>query len=92
MLLNTLIGITKQIRTRIDNIHMTKDELNYIADKISKALIEELDTKFQFGPPIDEFEDSEQGLLTELAQAMTQLDYNLQQENYVKCDKLQKKY
>ncbi len=69
---------------------MTKDELNYIADRISKALIEELDAKFQFGPPVDEFEDSEQGLLAELAQAMTQLDYNLQQEDYAKCDELQK--
>ena len=33
---------------------MTNDELDYIADRISEALIKELDSKFQFGLPIDE--------------------------------------
>tara|TARA_R110002050_G_scaffold233224_2_gene369041 strand:+ start:363 stop:611 length:249 start_codon:yes stop_codon:yes gene_type:complete len=70
---------------------MTNDELDYIADRISEALIKELDSKFQFGLPIDEYQDDEQGLLAELAQAMTQLDYNLQRENYAKCEELQKK-
>ena len=36
-------------------------------------------------------EDDEQELLAELAQAMTQLDYNLQKENYEKCKELQDK-
>jgi len=66
---------------------MTKDELNYIADKISKALIKELDTKFQFGPP--EMVEEEE-LLTELAGAMTALDYNLKIENYSACERLKK--
>jgi len=66
---------------------MTKDELNYIADKISKALIKELDTKFQFGLP--EMVEEEE-LLTELAGAMTALDYNLKIENYSACERLKK--
>jgi len=87
VLSNTLTGITKQIRIKNDNTYMTKDELNYIADKISKALIKELDTKFQFGPP--EMVEEEE-LLTELAGAMTALDYNLKIENYSACERLKK--
>tara|TARA_B110000444_G_scaffold15071_1_gene12990 strand:+ start:1499 stop:1738 length:240 start_codon:yes stop_codon:yes gene_type:complete len=66
---------------------MTKDELNHIADEISKALIKELDKKFQFGPP--EMVEEEE-LLTELAGAMTALDYNLKIENYSACERLKK--
>ena len=33
-------------------------------------------------------QDKEQGLLTELAEAMTALDYNLKQENYPRCAEL----
>jgi hypothetical protein len=83
VLLNTPTGITKQIRIKNDNINMTEHEMNYIADKISKALIKELDTKFQFGPP--EIVEEEEELLTELAGAMTALDYNLKIENYSAC-------
>jgi len=36
-------------------------------------------------------DDEEQSLLTDLATYMTQLDFNLQQENYTKCDELKKK-
>jgi|TARA_B110000967_G_scaffold28179_1_gene26181 hypothetical protein len=65
---------------------MTEKEMNYIADKISKSLIQELDTKFQFGP-IDSV-DEEQDLLAELASAFTALDYNLETENYAACERL----
>ena len=65
---------------------MTEKEMNYIADKISKALIQELDTKFQFGP-IDSV-DEEQDLLAELASAFTALDYNLEAEIYAACERL----
>jgi ribosome-associated translation inhibitor RaiA len=88
VLLNTLTGITKQIRIKNDNINMTEHEMNYIADKISKALIKELDTKFQFGPP--EIVEEEEELLTELAGAMTALDHNLKIENYSACERLKK--
>ena len=33
-------------------------------------------------------QDKEQRLLTELAEAMTALDYNLKQENYLRCGEL----
>jgi hypothetical protein len=36
-------------------------------------------------------EDEEQTLLAELAQLMTQLDYNLQIEEYSKCEVIKKK-
>jgi len=85
---NTLTGITKQIRIQNDNISMTENEMNYIADRISKSLIKELDTKFQFGPP--DLIDEEEELLTELAGAMTALDYNLEMENYSACERLKK--
>ena len=62
--------------------------MNYIADKISKSLIQELDTKFQFGP-IDSV-DEEQDLLAELASAFTALDYNLETENYAACEVLKR--
>jgi|TARA_B110000444_G_C18241252_1_gene323177 hypothetical protein len=35
-------------------------------------------------------QDEEQKLLTDLAEAMTSLDYNLKQENYTRCAQLQK--
>jgi protein-arginine kinase activator protein McsA len=67
---------------------MTDDEIQRLAKAVAKIVLSGLldQTGVSF---IDEQE--EQDLLTELAQAMTQLDYNLQKENYEKCKELQDK-
>ena len=73
---------------------MTEQEMDYIADRIASRLIAFMEdqavnvySSSAFDGPVDE----EQQLLADLAKAMTELDYNLQQENYSKCDKLKKK-
>ena len=73
---------------------MTEQEMDYIADRIASRLISFMEDQVAgayassvFDGPVDE----EQRLLADLAKAMTELDYNLQQENYSKCDKLKKK-
>ena len=67
---------------------MKDDEIQRLAKAVAKMVLDGLldNTGVSF---IDEQE--EQDLLTELAQAMTQLDYNLQKENYEKCKELQDK-
>jgi protein-arginine kinase activator protein McsA len=67
---------------------MTDDEIQRLAKAVAKIVLSGLldQTGVSF---IDEQE--EQDLLTELAQAMTQLDYNFQKENYEKCKELQDK-
>ncbi len=68
--------------------------MNYIADRIASRLIAFMEdqavnvySSSVFDGPVDE----EQQLLADLAKAMTELDYNLQQEDYSKCDKLKRK-
>jgi len=74
--------------------NMNEQEMNYIADRIASRLIAFMENQAvnvysssTFDGPVDE----EQQLLADLAKAMTELDYNLQQEDYSKCDKLKKK-
>jgi|TARA_R100001198_G_scaffold25519_1_gene13292 hypothetical protein len=78
----------------MNNDNMNEQEMNYIADRIASRLIAFMENQAvnvysssTFDGPVDE----EQQLLADLAKAMTELDYNLQQEDYSKCDKLKKK-
>ncbi len=68
---------------------MTEKEIEKIAQRVAELVITELlyhaDT---FAVPI---QTTEEQLLAELASAMTQLDFELQRENYEKCKKLQDK-
>ena len=65
---------------------MTNNEIEKIALRVSELVLEGI-----LKGSIVTTEEDEQGLLTQLAQAMTQLDYNLQKENYEKCKELQDK-
>jgi len=79
-----------------DNIYMTNKEIEKLADLIAKLVIknmpemkieivdDEQDWKFT----LDD-EEEEISLLTQLAKAMTELDFNLKNENYLKCQELQ---
>ena len=69
---------------------MTDKELNKLADFISKRIIKEMNKMFQFSEH-DPEEAEEQKLLAELATAMTELDYNLEKENYDQCERLKNK-
>ena len=69
---------------------MTDKELNKLADFISERIIKEMNKMFQFSE-YDPEEAEEQKLLSELATAMTELDYNLEKENYDQCEKLKNK-
>ena len=64
---------------------MTKKELNYIAKFVADKVIAEMQRMFHFDVVED---DPEEKLLTELAEAMTALDYNLKLENYPRCAEL----
>jgi protein-arginine kinase activator protein McsA len=68
---------------------MTKKEIEQIAQRVAELVINELmyhiDT---FSVPV---QTNEENLLAELASAMTQLDFELQRENYEKCKELQDK-
>jgi hypothetical protein len=92
--LNTLTGITNQIRINNDNIYkMTDEQIEKFAQRISELVIQGLEGDDDFIKNIEVYtqDDEEQSLLTDLATYMTQLDFNLQQENYTKCDELKKK-
>tara|TARA_R110001606_G_scaffold387445_1_gene552119 strand:+ start:1874 stop:2122 length:249 start_codon:yes stop_codon:yes gene_type:complete len=67
----------------LDNNNMTNNEIEKIARRVSELVLEGI-----LKGSIVTTEEDEQGLLTQLAQAMTQLDYNLQEENYDKCAEL----
>lgn len=62
---------------------MTNNEIEKIAQRVSELVLEGI-----LKGGIVTTEEDEQGLLTQLAQAMTQLEYNLQEENYDKCAEL----
>jgi hypothetical protein len=61
---------------------MTHNEIEKLAQRVSELVLEGI-----LQGTVVTTED-EQGLLTQLAQAMTALDYNLQEENYDKCAEL----
>ena len=97
--MNILTGITNQIRINNDNKYKVTDEqIEKFAQRISELVIQGLEGKQKewdddFIKNIEVYtqDDEEQSLLTDLATYMTQLDFNLQQENYTKCDELKKK-
>jgi hypothetical protein len=80
----------------IDNINMTDRQIEQMAIRVADIVIQALESKqkqwdtdlvaeLQESLPT---QDKEQRLLTELAEAMTALDYNLKQENYPRCAEL----
>tara|TARA_Y100000385_G_scaffold271967_1_gene312377 strand:- start:361 stop:675 length:315 start_codon:yes stop_codon:yes gene_type:complete len=83
----TLIGIfTNKIQIKLDNIYMTDDEINKIAQKVSELVLEGIIQSELVS--LEDEETEEQLLLTQLAQAMTELDYNLKKENYSQCERI----
>ena len=78
-------------------MYMTHDEMNTLAKLVSSMVINKLEAKQQewdkaLVADLQETlpnQDEEQKLLSDLAQAMTALDYNLKLENYPRCAELQ---
>jgi len=72
---------------------MTEKEIELISQRVAELVITELmyHTDTFVLPSKANTYTTEEDLLTELAQAMTALDYNLQKENYEKCKELQEK-
>ena len=67
------------IQIKTDN--MTDKQLNKLADKVAKLIINSLHE----GLILDIQEQTEEELLAELATLMTQMDFNLKLEAYNKC-------
>ena len=76
-------------------MYMTHDEINHISRKVADLVISALEEKQkQWDTELvkdlkDINDNSEEKLLSDLAQAMTALDYNLKLENYTRCVELQ---
>ena len=76
-------------------MYMTHDEINHISRKVADLVISALEEKqkqwdTELIKDLKEVTDnSEEKLLSDLAQAMTALDYNLKLENYPRCAELQ---
>ena len=75
---------------------MTDRQIEQMAIRVADIVIQALESKqrqwdTQLVAELQESlpaQDKEQRLLTELAEAMTALDYNLKQENYPRCAEL----
>ena len=79
---------------------MTNQQIEYLAQKTAELVIAALEDKQKewdtdlvqelksFEAPV--YDNAEEKLLKELAEAMTALDYNLKLENYTRCSELQK--
>ena len=76
-------------------MYMTHDEINHISRKVADLVISALEEKqkqwdTELIKDLKEVTDNpEEKLLSDLAQAMTALDYNLKLENYPRCAELQ---
>ena len=74
---------------------MTNQQIEYLSQKVAELVIAALEDKQkQWDTELvqdlkDITESPEEKLLSDLAQAMTALDYNLKQENYSRCSQLQ---
>jgi len=75
---------------------MTNHEINKISNKVAQLVIDALEEKQKqwdtdLIKDLKEVipENQEEKLLSDLAQAMTALDYNLKLENYPRCAELQ---
>ena len=66
---------------------MTDKQINQLADKIAKLIINNLHE----GLHLEMKDQTEEELLAELAMLMTQLDFNLQLEAYTKCEEIKRK-
>ncbi len=73
------------IQIKTDN--MTDKQLNKLADKVAKLIINSLHE----GLILDIQEQTEEELLAELATLMTQMDFNLKLEAYNKCEEIKRK-
>ena len=83
----TLTGfLTNKIQIKLDNIYMTDDEINKIAQRVSELVLEGIIQSELVS--LEDEETEEQLLLTQLAQAMTELDFNLKKENYSQCERI----
>ena len=78
--------LTNKIQIKLDNIYMTDDQINKIAQKVSELVLEGLIQSELVS--LEDEETEEQLLLTQLAQAMTELDFNLKKENYSQCERI----
>ena len=76
---------------------MTDDEIEKISQRIAYLVVEKMpDMKIEIIDDEQEWkftlnEEDEQSLLSQLAQAMTELDYNLKLENYLVCEEIKSK-
>ncbi len=68
---------------------MTENEIEKLAQRVAKLVLDGL-SELEFEDLVSP-QDEEQDLLSELATLMTQLDYNLQKENYNLCEKIKNK-
>jgi len=83
----TLTGfLTNKIQIKLDNIYMTDDEINKIAQRVFELVLEGIIQSELVS--LEDEETEEQLLLTQLAQAMTELDFNLKKENYSQCERI----
>ena len=64
---------------------MTENEIEKLAQRVAKLVLDGL-SELEFEDLVSP-QDEEQDLLSELATLMTQLDYNLQKENYNMCER-----
>ena len=76
-------------------MNMTHDEIEHISRRVADLVLEALDAKQRewdkelIKDLKDVNDNPEEKLLSDLAQAMTALDYNLKLENYTRCSQLQ---
>lgn len=94
MIWNIQTGITNIIQTKLDNIHMTDRQIEQMAIRVADIVIQALEDKQQewdkaLVADLHE-QNTEQQLLAQLASFMTQLDFSLSAEDYVRCAELQK--
>ena len=74
---------------------MTNQQIEYLSQKVAELVISALEDKQkQWDTELvqdlkDITDNPEEKLLSDLAQAMTALDYNLKLENYPRCGELQ---
>jgi len=74
---------------------MTNQQIEYLSQKVAELVISALEDKQkQWDTELikdlkDVTNNPEETLLSDLAQAMTALDYNLKLENYPRCAELQ---
>jgi len=76
--------------------NMSDADIEKLARRVAELVVEALAEGHSSESDPEEWiftldEDEEQSLLAELAQLLTQLDYNLQKEKYEKCKDLQLK-